>query len=54
MSPINVLIADDHPMFRKGMRALLESIPEYRGLWRSAAAAEKRLSWPPSSAQTWS
>jgi len=28
MSPLTVLIADDHPLFRKGMRALLESMAE--------------------------
>ena len=28
MDPINVLIADDHPLFRKGMRTLLDSMPE--------------------------
>jgi DNA-binding NarL/FixJ family response regulator len=28
MEPLRVLIADDHPLFRKGMRALLESQPE--------------------------
>lgn len=27
-TPISVLIADDHPLFRKGMRALLDSLPE--------------------------
>ncbi|MDX1663645.1 MAG: response regulator transcription factor [Candidatus Promineifilaceae bacterium] len=27
MEPLTVLIADDHPLFRKGMRALLESMP---------------------------
>jgi DNA-binding NarL/FixJ family response regulator len=27
MEPMSVLIADDHPLFRKGMRALLESLP---------------------------
>jgi DNA-binding NarL/FixJ family response regulator len=27
MSSLTVLIADDHPLFRKGMRALLESMP---------------------------
>ena len=27
MEPITVLIADDHPVFRKGLRALLASIP---------------------------
>lgn len=28
MPPINVLIADDHPLFRKGMRTLLDSMVE--------------------------
>ena len=28
MDPIQILIADDHPLFRKGMRALLATMPE--------------------------
>lgn len=28
MPPITVLIVDDHPLFRKGMRTLLDSMPE--------------------------
>lgn len=28
MSKLRVLIADDHPLFRKGMRTLLESMPD--------------------------
>ena len=28
MEPLRVLIADDHPLFRKGMRALVESLPD--------------------------
>ncbi len=28
MSSLTILIADDHPLFRKGMRALLESFPD--------------------------
>jgi DNA-binding NarL/FixJ family response regulator len=28
MESLRVLIADDHPLFRKGMRALLESLPD--------------------------
>lgn len=28
MPTINVLIADDHPLFRKGMRTLLDSMPD--------------------------
>ena len=27
MNPLTVLIADDHPLFRKGMRSLLETMP---------------------------
>jgi len=28
MEPLRVLIADDHPLFRKGMRALVQALPE--------------------------
>lgn len=28
MNPVSVLIVDDHPLFRKGMRTLLDSMPE--------------------------
>ena len=28
MSSLTVLIADDHPLFRKGMHALLKSMPD--------------------------
>ncbi|HRN67069.1 MAG TPA: response regulator transcription factor [Promineifilum sp.] len=28
MTPLRILIADDHPLFRKGMRTLLASMPE--------------------------
>lgn len=28
MIPLRVLVADDHPLFRKGMRTLLDSMPE--------------------------
>ncbi len=28
MTPLRILIADDHPLFRKGMRTLLDSMPE--------------------------
>src|SRR6266849_1385261 len=28
MDPIRILIADDHPLFRDGLRALLESVPD--------------------------
>ena len=29
MDVLNILIVDDHPLFRKGMRSLLESLPEF-------------------------
>jgi DNA-binding NarL/FixJ family response regulator len=28
MDPIRILVADDHPLFRDGLRALLESVPD--------------------------
>src|SRR5260370_13881975 len=28
MEPIRILMADDHPLFRDGLRALLESVPD--------------------------
>jgi DNA-binding NarL/FixJ family response regulator len=28
MTPIRILIADDHPVFRFGMRALLDAMPD--------------------------
>lgn len=29
MEPLNILIVDDHPLFRKGMRSLLETFKEF-------------------------
>lgn len=28
MTPLRILVADDHPLFRKGLRTLLDSMPE--------------------------
>ncbi|PLS81553.1 MAG: DNA-binding response regulator, partial [Actinobacteria bacterium] len=28
MDPLRVLLADDHPLFRSGLRALLGAVPE--------------------------
>ena len=34
MEPIRVLLADDHALFRKGVRTLLEQNAGHRGCWR--------------------
>jgi len=41
-TPIRVLIADDHPLFRDGLRALLNSIPQ-TNLVGEAASGEEAL-----------
>jgi two-component system, NarL family, nitrate/nitrite response regulator NarL len=38
--PIRILIADDHPIFRDGLRRLLESEPELRVVGEAADGAE--------------
>jgi len=40
MEPITILIVDDHPLFRKGMRSLLESIPEFQVVGEAATGEE--------------
>lgn len=40
MDKTRVLIADDHPLFRKGMRALLESLPEMEVVGEAATGEE--------------
>lgn len=40
MSALTVLIADDHPLFRKGMRALLESFPDIECLGEAKSGNE--------------
>ncbi len=39
-SPIRVLIADDHPLFRDGLRALLDSIPQTEMVGEAANGEE--------------
>jgi DNA-binding NarL/FixJ family response regulator len=51
VEPIRVLIADDHPVFRDGLRVLLEASPEVELV---GEAARRRRRWPPSSSRTWS
>lgn len=40
MEKVSVLIADDHPMFRKGMRALLESMPDIQVVGEAVSGGE--------------
>ena len=50
MSPLRVLIADDHPLFRKGLRTLLHSIPDTAVIGEAtngAGAVEMALSLEP-------
>src|SRR5690349_3232735 len=40
MEPIRILIADDHPLFRDGLRVLLESVPDMRVLGEATTGNE--------------
>jgi DNA-binding NarL/FixJ family response regulator len=40
VAPLRVLIADDHPLFRKGMRALLATRPEFDVVGEAATGSE--------------
>jgi DNA-binding NarL/FixJ family response regulator len=40
MDPIHILIADDHPLFRDGLRALLESVPDMQVIGEAATGDE--------------
>jgi len=40
MSPLRVLLVDDHPLFRKGMRALLESVGDIEVVAEAASGRE--------------
>ncbi len=40
IEPLAILIADDHPLFRKGLRALLATIPQVRVAGEAANGAE--------------
>jgi DNA-binding NarL/FixJ family response regulator len=40
MEPIRILIADDHTLFRDGLRALLNSVPDIRVAGEAATGAE--------------
>lgn len=40
MEPIRILIADDHPLFRDGLRALLESVSDMQVIGEAATGEE--------------
>jgi DNA-binding NarL/FixJ family response regulator len=40
MDAIRILIADDHPLFRDGLRALLESVPDMQVIGEAATGEE--------------
>jgi DNA-binding NarL/FixJ family response regulator len=40
MEPLRVLIADDHPVFRNGMRALVDSLPDMQVVGEATSGAE--------------
>ena len=40
MDPVSVLIADDHPVFRRGLHTLLASIPDLEVVGEAATGAE--------------
>jgi DNA-binding NarL/FixJ family response regulator len=40
VEPLRILIADDHPLFRKGMRTLLESLPDMEVVGEAATGEE--------------
>ena len=40
MEPLRVLIADDHPVFRNGMRALLNSVPDIEVVGEASTSDE--------------
>jgi DNA-binding NarL/FixJ family response regulator len=40
VNQLHVLIADDHPLFRKGLKTLLESIPEVKVINEAATGSE--------------
>src|SRR6266568_6936127 len=40
MDPIRILIADDHPLFRDGLRVLLESVPDMQVLGEAMTGNE--------------
>ena len=40
MEPLRILVAEDHPLFRKGMISLLSSVPEFEVVGEAATGEE--------------
>jgi DNA-binding NarL/FixJ family response regulator len=40
VTPISILIADDHPLFRRGMRSLLSPIPDFKVVGEASTGEE--------------
>jgi DNA-binding NarL/FixJ family response regulator len=40
VEPLRILVAEDHPLFRKGMISLLESVPEFEVVGEAATGEE--------------
>ncbi len=51
-TPISVIVADDHPVFRQGLRALLEGVPDIE-LIGEAADGRGRSRWRSSASRPW-
>ena len=50
--PITLLIVDDHPVVRDGLRGMFASAPGFRVLGEASNGVEARRSWPPPSTPT--
>ena len=40
MDPLRILIAEDHPLFRKGMMSLLASVPDFEVVGETTTGEE--------------
>ena len=52
MTEIRILVADDHPLFREGVRAMLHREPEIRIVGEATTGAEAIAGAQPNSSRT--